>query len=165
MNRVPWWQYPAQIESTTPVLQKLYAEPMKYKSHALTTGKVYQESTETKRTKYWISLEAKILTAHPKNSIYSIMAESIMRYCIFSMKDRSLLIKNPSSSKSRSHISIAMRYSLISLATLLAKNGLSLQVRWNARQIWSYGCNQQKQRVICGFGGTWNDIGSLNGFY
>jgi hypothetical protein len=49
-----------------------------------------------KHTKYWISLEAKILIAHPKGFTWSMTAEPIMQYCNFSMKDQGMLTKNPS---------------------------------------------------------------------
>lgn len=124
-----------QRESTTPALQKPCSEPMNYELLTLTLRKVCQESTEMKRTKFWISLEAKVLTAHREGSIFSIMAESTMQCCNSSMKDRSLLINSPFTSESWSHVSIGIREKALSLwRTFITERLLSLQVRWDARQ-------------------------------
>ena len=57
---------------------------------------VFMAHSETKHSKYLISLEAKIKTAHPKGFTWSMTAEPTMQYCNFSMKDQGLLTKNPS---------------------------------------------------------------------
>ncbi len=103
---------------------------MNFKLRILTVRKVCQESTEMKLIRYWISLESKILTAHPRGSIFGITAEYTMQCFNSNMKDRSFLINNPFSAEGWCHAYKGVRESALSRGDLIVKKMLSVQIRW-----------------------------------